>query len=485
MTSDAPRAALERAEPMGGDSMLVGRLAGSARCVPTTGGHRRGPAADGQRRARSLLLVLLASGVLPCTSAARPDERITLSVHTAFDDPGLYARPPAWVDRHLRLALAQRGVTAVAKAPVIVHVMLSRLSTRPGSGKTWARLDCEVEVGRQDGRAAGREIISVSAAGPNPEAALVSAVADTANRLIRRPSFRSAINTPSRRSAVVSGPKPGPRAVADVQRTPRLRAPARPASFALVVGVSAYGGSLPAVRYAAHDARTFATYATRTLGVPERNVRLLVDDEATAARLRGALLEWVPRMSRALGPGAVLYLYFSGHGTRMVSDGRAALVPSDGAPALATTLISLDEVDAALGRAPVAAAHVFLDTCFSGRGDRSVVVPGARPLFVAPAEEAADRTPLRVPSARFAATGPNQIATSDPTAGHGTFTAALFDAFDGAADDNGDAALTLGELERYLGAAVRLRAARQNVDQSPQLTLGSSGRRSDVLLRWR
>ncbi len=96
--------------------------------------------------------------------------------------------------------------------------------------------------------------------------------------------------------------------------TPRHRMKENSNDFALVVGIEDYSGELPDAQFAERDARAIKSHLL-ALGVPERNIKLMVGGQATRGRLEGVLEDWLPRMAKAEGR---VFFYFSGAGGRSV-----------------------------------------------------------------------------------------------------------------------------------------------------------------------
>ena len=118
----------------------------------------------------------------------------------------------------------------------------------------------------------------------------------------------------------------------------------------------------------------FYDFARRALGVPEPNIRILIDDEATALELVRVFQQWLPAIVRA-GESDV-YVFFAGHGLA-ASDGNSMfLIPTDGAAdLLERSALRRQEVFDWLQDSEARSVTVFLDTCFSGgtRGEEMLV----------------------------------------------------------------------------------------------------------------
>lgn len=233
-------------------------------------------------------------------------------------------------------------------------------------------------------------------------------------------------------------------------------------AFAIVIGVEKYREALPAAKGAEKDARDFAALLQTTLNVPAANVKLLLGDRASRADLQGALTEWLPK--NAVKPGGRVYVFFSGHGAPDVASGEAFLLPWDSNPAyLKSGGLSVKELQASLSALPGQQTFVFLDACFSGTGERSVLADGTRPLV--PVRELSDAPSV----VTFSAAGAREATGAHASSGHGLFTHHLLAGLSGAADADADLHVTLEELQRHLATHVSAEARLQNREQTPTL----------------
>ncbi len=259
-----------------------------------------------------------------------------------------------------------------------------------------------------------------------------------------------------------SAPRPAGAAGGEALKPPSSGTDGRRA-FAVIVGVESYREGLPAATHAEADARAFAAFAEVTLGVPPEHIRLLLGDRAGRADVASAIEEWLPRNVRE--PGATVYFFFSGHGAPDVETGDAYLVPYDADPAfLKTRGYALSQLYARLGALPDAQTFAFIDACFSGAGERSVLASGTRPLVPVKA--------VKAPGSliAFSAASASEATGAAADAPHGLFTLHLLDGLSGRADANADADVTLDELVNHVTAQVSRAARLQNRDQTPSLT---------------
>ncbi|HNS96643.1 MAG TPA: caspase family protein [Polyangiaceae bacterium] len=244
----------------------------------------------------------------------------------------------------------------------------------------------------------------------------------------------------------------------------------QPSTWALVIGIERYR-DVPPPTGARQDAEYFAAMLQRTAGVPEDQLRLILDERATRSDIDKELA-WLEKNVPA---GARIIVYFSGHGTPDTAKGTPYLLPYDGDPKyVERTSIPLSEVTARLGRAS-SESMVFLDSCFSGAGGRSVLPSGTRPLV---------RVTEPSPQAHVAvlsASSVTEVAGQLPGGTSGLFTHFLLEGLGyGRADRDGDGQITLGELEAYVRPLVSKAARRDHRDQTPVLSV--EGRLSSAVV---
>jgi hypothetical protein len=149
--------------------------------------------------------------------------------------------------------------------------------------------------------------------------------------------------------------------------------------WALLIGISDYvhfadveGGDLPG---AEHDARRVRDVLVMKDYVPEENIRLLLNHDATRAAIEDGI-GWLAENAR---PGDNVTIFFAGHGSQMwdedgdEEDGLdETLAPADVLAASTENDISDDTFNDWLSRLRTDNVVVILDNCNSGTGTRDV-----------------------------------------------------------------------------------------------------------------
>ncbi len=255
-----------------------------------------------------------------------------------------------------------------------------------------------------------------------------------------------------------------------------LVASPQPNAYGLVIGIEDYRDLTPTPG-ARGDAERFAHMLETTLGVPDQNIHLMTDNNAT----RGDVLSKLLWLQKNIPSDGRIYFFFSGHGTPHVESGDSYLLPYEGRPeTLEQTGLLMDDVLTSLEETDARDVLAFVDACFSGSGDRSSLPEGTRPLV--PVQETAPAPRV----ALFSSSGATEISGNAPDADEGLFTRHIINAIaSGRADINGDGQISLSELENYVTPRVAREARQLNREQTPTLNVADQlGDPSDLILVW-
>ena len=191
---------------------------------------------------------------------------------------------------------------------------------------------------------------------------------------------------------------------------------ARYDTYALIIGNQNYRFTSN-VPYAIHDARVFAEYCKKTLGIPTENIHL-TEDATKQMILEEEMSDWVARIPER--ENKQLIVYYAGHGVPDIKDkNKAYILPTDVRGTNPKRGIALDSFYAQLGELAFARTSVFLDACFSGANrNNEGVTEGLREVEIE-AEEAtfSDGNVIVLSAAQG-----NETAQGYPEQGHGLFT---------------------------------------------------------------
>jgi hypothetical protein len=84
--------------------------------------------------------------------------------------------------------------------------------------------------------------------------------------------------------------------------------------------------------YANRDANAFRAYANRALGISNKNIKILIDENATRGETLKALTLWLPQAAK--GKNKDIYIFFAGHGLASDDGKNLYILPQDGDAAL-------------------------------------------------------------------------------------------------------------------------------------------------------
>jgi hypothetical protein len=249
-------------------------------------------------------------------------------------------------------------------------------------------------------------------------------------------------------------------------------APARTGErWAVIIGIDRYQDpSISTLGYATADAEAVFKFLTTKGGVKPNNARLLINQQATQRAVREVLGDFLRQ--KALKEDEVI-IYYAGHGTTepdASADGGLAkyLVPWDADPEkLFSTAIPMEEIDRIFGRLSARKILMVQDTCFSGgAGGRTFRAKGLAVRSSTLTDKFLQDLSQKEGRMILTASDVNQVSQEDPALRHGIFTHFLLEALNGAADLDGDGAITVREVHLYLQRRVH---ERSNGAQTPQL----------------
>lgn len=124
------------------------------------------------------------------------------------------------------------------------------------------------------------------------------------------------------------------------------------------------------VPYAENDGNVFAKYCEYVLGIPEKNVHIVINSGLNKMKVE---LDWLNQMAGMPKTKKVIF-YYVGHGVPDDNQTTSYLLPVDGLAKNTTTGLNVDEVYKTLGTHG-SKAIILLDACFSGaRRDGGMLV---------------------------------------------------------------------------------------------------------------
>jgi tetratricopeptide (TPR) repeat protein len=235
--------------------------------------------------------------------------------------------------------------------------------------------------------------------------------------------------------------------------------------FALVIGITypAIRWGADTLRYANRDAIEFAKFLKSPQGgsFPPGNVKLLVDAAAT----RRAIGDSIDALRAQLTPGALLYVFFSGH-TWQDADNYAYVMPYDGEKDRPGNKgWRVDEFQKMLKRVGAGYFVLFLDACHAGAvttegltADEGLAKGGSDLATVLVSAWNRALASVKSQDGVIFSSSASQSSFEDPDRQHGVFSYYLLRGLRGAADSiesaNRDGKVTVGELMAFLTDSV-------------------------------
>lgn len=215
-------------------------------------------------------------------------------------------------------------------------------------------------------------------------------------------------------------------------------------TFVLIIANENYH-DVSKVPNAINDGTIFAEYCEKTLGIPQSNIKVLIDGTLNNIKRQ---LSWICQVMEAFQGEANAIIYYAGHGIPNESNGLAYLLPVDGYGNDVSTGYSLEEIYAELGSKPAKSVVVLLDACFSGANRGEGMLTSARGVAIK-AKNFSPKGKLVV----FSAAQGDETAYPYEEKGHGMFTYYLLKKLQ---ETKGN--VTLGELSDYITTEVKKRS---------------------------
>lgn len=255
------------------------------------------------------------------------------------------------------------------------------------------------------------------------------------------PAVQQRVNQPS-------SPKPVARAVSSVDRNIPKGSNVASNTFAVIIANENYT-EVENVPFAANDGQIFARYCQHTLGLPEKNIRLVQD--ATLNQIKRQL-HWLKQIADAYNSEIKVIFYYSGHGIPDESSKNAYLLPVDGFYADISTNMAISDLYNSLDNLKAQQVTVFLDACFSGsqRGDNMLV--SARGVKIKPKQNTVSGNMLVLSAAQG-----DETAYPLDSERHGLFTYYLLKKLQEAGS-----AINLGDLSDFVIDSVKKESLLQN-----------------------
>lgn len=234
-------------------------------------------------------------------------------------------------------------------------------------------------------------------------------------------------------------------------------------TYALIIGNEDYHSkqtglsSEQNVDFAENDARMFAAYCNKTLGVPSKQIKTILN--ATSAEMKQGLA-WIKNLAKIEDGNAEIIFYYSGHGLPHEQTKEAYLIPVDVSGGNLEFAVKLKDAYAELSAYPTKKTTVFLDACFSG-GARNKGLLALKGVKVRPKKQSVKNNMIVMSSS----TGDESSAVYNEKK-HGYFTYFLLKKLQ---ETKGD--ISYKELSDFIIKNVKKETGLKGKIQSPQINI--------------
>ncbi len=239
--------------------------------------------------------------------------------------------------------------------------------------------------------------------------------------------------------------------------------------YAVIIGIGDYQDEkIPDLRFTVNDAQGMYEVLTDPQfgGIPEENIQLLLDEDATVQNIKKAIGVWLKRQAREED---TVIIYYAGHGAPEDNETYWVTYDAD-IESLYASALSNNAISDMLDRIESKRVLTFLDSCYSAATvNRS---SGTRDILV------------DVPLAQFTGEGRVVISASDgkqlslemEAYEHGVFTYYLLEGLKGKADglaaEERDGIIEIEEVWNYVRNQVTETARKEGNKQTPKFQGG-------------
>lgn len=224
-------------------------------------------------------------------------------------------------------------------------------------------------------------------------------------------------------------------------------------TYVVSIGINAYR-HVRQLKYSVNDATAFSEYAVKHLGIPQENVMLITDEQASKMHIQFVLGDELPKKA---GREDTVIIFFAGHGApnpNMLAPDpdkiEKFILPVEAdEDALFSTAIPMDDIATIISRIQAQRVVFIADTCYSGAsGGRTVF--SNRSFRGNMSDRFLDRLAAGKGRVILTACEPGELAGEDDKHKHGLFTYYLLKGLKGPADMDHDGNITTDEIYAYL-----------------------------------
>lgn len=216
----------------------------------------------------------------------------------------------------------------------------------------------------------------------------------------------------------------------------------RQKAVGIAVGVGTFrNGDVPTVEFAARDAEVMAEYFQAVAGISPTQIRLATDDHALKDDLVELFEEWLPEQ---VAPGSVVFIFLAGRAWVNPATGGVSLIPHEADPSSVARLFSLRRLYDALARLPIQRVVLLMDLALIEPSPNGAL-NGKAPLWDAVPPALREDKLVQV-----VGVSGRQEAHQYEEGRHGLFTYFLLKGLGGAADQDRNGIIAVGELCGYV-----------------------------------
>ena len=163
-----------------------------------------------------------------------------------------------------------------------------------------------------------------------------------------------------------------------------------------IIGIENYEYTNPVI-YSENSAKSFLEVMSKRLGIPEKNTRILINQDATSSKVNYKLRD----MLRKVQKGDTVYFYYTGHGIPVPSQDNAPyMLTQDMNPAyIDDERFKLQNIYKQLSDSKANKVIAFIDSCFSGGTDNQALIKGVAATRIKPKKVTFDKNKMIVISA--------------------------------------------------------------------------------------
>ena len=229
--------------------------------------------------------------------------------------------------------------------------------------------------------------------------------------------------------------------------------------YAVVVGISQFADSSLNLQYAASDAEKFYDFLRSKAGgsLPDNRITLLTDHKAN----RAAIIKALTKFLGIAGPDDTVEIYLATHGL-VGDDGVLYYLShnSDIENLLGSSFSTSDFDEIVKNNIQAGRVIIYLDACHSGLSGLSSMY-ARRGIGVLEVNQGVNSLAAQLSKSAngvvtFSASSASGYSLEDPKWDGGVFTYHLLKGLQGAANENNDEWVSVGELENYLASEVRV-----------------------------